>query len=91
MNNSLSGNEKLLSLSNAIGPLPRDYRRLMEEFLNREATATQATLKTVIKDAPRSSKSTESSTDPPRHGTNQNSKPFAVHKDVNQFSAEHGS
>ncbi|KAK6049320.1 hypothetical protein COOONC_13175 [Cooperia oncophora] len=41
MNNSLSGNEKLSLVTNAIGALPREHRRSLENFINREAMPSQ--------------------------------------------------
>lgn len=41
MNNTLSGNEKVMSLSNALGSLPREHRQTLEQFFNREATPSQ--------------------------------------------------
>ncbi|EYB88936.1 hypothetical protein Y032_0239g3317 [Ancylostoma ceylanicum] len=41
LNNTLSGNEKVMSLSSAIGALPREHRRALEKMLNQEATPSQ--------------------------------------------------
>ncbi|VDM55365.1 unnamed protein product [Angiostrongylus costaricensis] len=89
-NNSLSGNEKLLSLLNTIAALPREYRRLMEDFLNREATPTQVNSKYDIGEDPHSlhGQTAKVSSDPlvPK---GQNPGPFPMKKDVDQMVEEH--
>uniref|UniRef100_A0A0K0DL58 CARD domain-containing protein n=1 Tax=Angiostrongylus cantonensis TaxID=6313 RepID=A0A0K0DL58_ANGCA len=90
-NNSLSGNEKLLSLLNTIAALPREYRRLMEDFLNREATPTQVNLKYDIGGGLYSlhGQSAKVSSDSPMPKNDQNPTPFSMKKDLDQVAESH--
>lgn len=89
LNNTLSGNEKVLSLSSTIGALPREQRRALEKVLNQEATPSQVNPAQGKVDVPDASSSSipidvDQEPFPPKIDANA-PKPFPIGKDTDGF------
>ncbi|KIH67785.1 hypothetical protein ANCDUO_01880 [Ancylostoma duodenale] len=83
LNNTLSGNEKVLSLSSAIGALPREHRRALEKMLNQEATPSQVNPAPEKADLPGASHGIPIDVDRSATEIDANApKPFPIRKDT---------
>ncbi|RCN41167.1 hypothetical protein ANCCAN_12902 [Ancylostoma caninum] len=88
LNNALSGNEKVLSLSSAIGALPREHRRVLEKMLNQEATPSQVNPASEKADVSGASHGIPIEVDRSTSEADVNApKPFPIRKDSDGFGS----